>query len=656
MKLSRNQNSGVRSQESGVRISKGLKWVGASAPTLGLKPKPAWIRARVDRLRSIFIYLRVRHRRVNNCSLIFQTLLLFLAIHLSITPSFAAQQPPEEKVVVTANAYPVPFENLSRTVTVFTREDIGYLPVHSIADVLALAASADMRSRAPFGLQADIKLRGSAYSQALILVDGVRINDSQTGHHNSDFPVQLQDVERIEVLLGPGSSIYGADAFGGIINIITRGHAEPFSASVSGGSHGFVEGSFSAGLHKAQIEQSISASGNRSSGFEYDRDFCSIAISSRTHFGDKSKLTVSYINKEFGANSFYGPAPSKEWTNQTFVSFEHKSNGTLFQGYYRTHGDRFLYDIRSPGLFENRHRTHSTGISAKSRYKLTDAGSITLGGEAGGDWIASSNLGNHAFARTSLFSEFQWTPVKTLAVYPGLRFDYYSNFGSAVSPSLSGSWWILPRIRLRSSMGRAFRIPTFTELYYRDPNNEANPSLKPESSWSEEIGTDVIPAKNWTASVNFFARQERNVIDWIRTSAAEKWRTSNIRRLHTTGFEIGIERSLGSQGRLETHYSRISTDAGFIHYTSKYVLDYARDSWSASTRFPIPLALIYQQTLTYKRRANGQSYWLLDGRVERRFRRFSASIDFTNLFDTRYQEIVGVDMPGRWFTLNLRTR
>jgi iron complex outermembrane receptor protein len=585
---------------------------------------------------------------------------LILIIVLAVAPGFAAQQPPDERVVVTANAYPVPFENLARTVTVFTREDISNLGARSIADVLAQAASADIRPRSPFGVQADISLRGSDFSQVLILVDGMRINDSQTGHHNSDFPVQLQDIERIEVLLGPGSSIYGADAFGGIVNIITRRAAEPVRASVSAGQYGLVEGSFSAAFHDGSFGQSISATANRSSGFEYDRDFQTIAVSARTNIGDRSALFASYTNKEFGANGFYGPAPSKEWTNQTFVSFEHNYDGpsgtkALFQGYYRTHGDRFLYDVQSPGLNENDHRTHATGILAKARYQLADAESLTLGGEVGGDWIASSNLGNHAFARASLFTELEWTFGKAV-VYPGLRFDYYSNFGSAASPSLSGSWWVLPRLRLRSSVGRAFRIPTFTELYYRDPNNEGNPSLKPESAWSEELGADLIPARSWLGSLTFFSRQERNVIDWIRSSAAQKWQSSNIRSLRTEGVEIGLERSLGAGARLATHYSRISTDAGAINYTSKYVLDYARDSWSASACLPIPLALKVQQTLSYKRRADGRSYWLLDGGLERPFGRFTASVGYTNLLDSRYQEILGVDMPGRWFTAGLRTR
>jgi outer membrane cobalamin receptor len=576
-------------------------------------------------------------------------------------PAYALQQPPEETVVVTANAYPVPFENLSRTVTVLTREDINKLPVRSVADILAQVSSVDMRSRSPFGLQSDISLRGSSFAQVLILVDGVRINDSQTSHHNSDFPVQLQDIERVEVLLGAGSSIYGADAFGGIVNIITRRHAETAHASVSGGQYGFFEGSFSIGLRKGKLEQSISGSANRSSGFEYDRDFRSIAFSARTNVGSHFGLFFSHLNKEFGANDFYGPSPSKEWTNQSLVALEQTYEGSsgvkaVFQEYYRTHGDRFLYDIHTPGLYENQHRTHAARAVAKVRLEFADAASLALGGEVGGDWILSSNLGDHSFASTSGFGELQWKLGKTVVVYPGIRLDYYSNFGAAASPSLSGSWWMLPRVRLRSSVGRAFRIPTFTELYYRDPSHQASPSLKPESAWSADIGADFVPARNWLGSLTLFSRHERNVIDWVRSYPDEKWRTFNIRRLHTAGVEIGIERSLGSKGRLATHYSRVTVDPGPVDYLSKYVLDYARDAWNASASFPIAFKLEYRQSLRYKRRIDGRSYWLLDGRLEHGFRQFVAAVDFTNLLNSQYQDVIGVDMPGRWFIMSLSTR
>lgn len=573
----------------------------------------------------------------------------------------AAQQARDETVVVTAQVNPVPFENLSRDVTVLTRQDIENLPARSIADVLALASPVDMRARSPFGLQSDMSIRGSSFSQVLVMVDGVRINDSQTGHHNSDFPVQLQDVERIEVLLGPGSSIYGADALGGIVNIITRKNFERARASVSGGEHGFMEGSLSVGFGKGKVKQSISVTGNRSSGFQYDRDFRSIGVSARTGIGSGASFFVSHVNKEFGANGFYGPSPSREWTDQTFVSFERKHEGApgrmrLVQGYFRTHGDRFLYDERVPGMFESRHRTYSAGGLVKARYGLGDASSVTLGGELGGDWIRSGNLGDHAFARSSLFGEIEWRTGKTSVIYPGLRLDYYSTFGTAASPSLSGSWWVLPRVRLRSSAGRAFRIPTFTELYYRDPNHEASASLRPESAWSAEAGVDFVPAEGWLAFGTVFSRRERDVIDWIRRDAAEKWRTSNIRKLRTSGAEIGLERRLGSGAGISARYTRLSAGAGDVDYLSKYVLDYARHSWASSAFFPLPAGLRYRQSLSYKKRSDGRSYWLLDGRLERDFAPFTAAVDVTNLLNTGYQEVLGIDMPGRWLVVTLRTR
>jgi len=586
--------------------------------------------------------------------------LVILAV-IGAAGMLSAQELAEEKVVVTANAYPVPFENLARAVSVLTSADIGNVPVRSLLDAVAHTVAMDIRPRSPLGMQADISMRGSSFSQVLVLVDGVRINDSQTGHHNADFPVQMQDVERVEILRGPGSSLYGADALGGIVNIITRRGVEPARFSITWGQNGLVEGSFGAGVRKGDWEQSLSVTAGRAAGFMFDRDFRHISLSSRTRMGSDSTLFISHVNKEFGAHGFYGPSPSREWTNQTFVSFEHRSGNTsgpehTYLAYYRTHGDRFLYDIRAPGFFENTHRTHAAGAMAKARRILDHAFALALGAEVGGDWIRSSNLGDHAYVRTSLYGEGQWTPRSTVVLYPGLRVDCYSRFGVALSPSVSGSWWIKPRLRLRSSAGRAFRIPSFTELYYRDPNHQAESALKPESAWAAEIGADLVPARGWIASLAVFRRHERNVIDWVRNSPGEKWRTANLRRIKTSGLELGAEREIKQHGRISINYSFISIDAGRVDYSSKYVLDYARHCGSVAASFSLPLALRYQQRLIYKMRSGGRSYWLVDGRLERDFGRFTAAIDGTNLLNTHYQEVVGVDMPGRWLALSVRAR
>jgi len=212
---------------------------------------------------------------------------------------------------VTAAASPVELGSVTRTVTVITREQIEALPAASVADVLRLASSVDVRARGIMGVQSDFAVRGANFGQMLVLVDGVRLNDAQSGHHNGDIPVPLDAVERIEILQGPGSAIFGADAFGGTVNVITR-RTSSSSFEVRGGADDYAGGSGQWGIAHGGTSELLTASADRSSGFMYDRDFRTTVLRSRTAFG-RSNVSVSYLWKEFGANNFYGGnAPSRD--------------------------------------------------------------------------------------------------------------------------------------------------------------------------------------------------------------------------------------------------------------------------------------------------------------------------------------------------------
>ncbi|MGH9241764.1 MAG: TonB-dependent receptor, partial [Vicinamibacterales bacterium] len=139
---------------------------------------------------------------------------LLLGFAVATGSSAAAQTtipPYRQTVVVTAATTPVEMGTVTRTLTVITREQIEALPAHSVADILRLAASVDVRARGVRGMQTDFAIRGANFGQMLVLVDGVRLNDAQSGHHNGDIPVSLDEVERIEILHGPGSALFGAD-------------------------------------------------------------------------------------------------------------------------------------------------------------------------------------------------------------------------------------------------------------------------------------------------------------------------------------------------------------------------------------------------------------------------------------------------------------
>ena len=150
----------------------------------------------------------------------------------------------------------------------------------------------------------------------------------------------------------------------------------------------------------------------------YDRDFVTTMARSQTTFGERTRVSASWLLKEFGANNFYGGnAPSREWTNQTLLTLNHQLGdraGWAFAtvGSYRTHGDRFVFDQTRPELSDNRHRTHAA-IGALLATRRLSGGSVTIGAEVGQDWIRSSNLGDHELSRLSGFAEWR-QPARTV--------------------------------------------------------------------------------------------------------------------------------------------------------------------------------------------------------------------------------------------------
>jgi iron complex outermembrane recepter protein len=564
-----------------------------------------------------------------------------------------AQEPIQEHVVVTATAAPARFAEVPRSVMVLTREQIQRLPVRSVDELLSYVATVDVRTRGPAGVQADFSIRGASFGQALVLLDGVRLNNPQSGHHNSDIPVLLQDVERVELLAGPGASLHGADAFGGAVNIITRRDGRTRQGSVSVGADGFVDGHVTADLRRATVAAAFS----RSDGFTADRDFRTMTAGVRVPVGERTQLALSHVDKEFGAAGFYGPSPSREWTSQTMVTggrtlAERSGWQPSVGASYRTHGDRFLWNARRPGEFENHHRTHMAAASLRADRVLSDATRLHVGAEAGQDWIASSNLGDHTIARGSALAEIRHRAGSRASLTSGLRYDAYTRFGSSWSPSVAASVWLAAPVRVRTSVGHAFRVPTFTELYYTDPAHRASDDLRPERGWTYDAGIDWMPGPGWVASATTFVRRDRDVIDWVRESTAQRWRTANVQRLATAGLELGIRRLTGA-GVVDVQYAWLSSDAAHVASLSKYVLDFARHRFVASASTTLPWQLGLGGRLGFTHRADGREYALVDVRLSRRVGRARVFVEATNLLDAEYEEVRGVDMPGRWMRVGL---
>jgi iron complex outermembrane receptor protein len=585
--------------------------------------------------------------------------------HTTTTVSPSDQLDPEqqqfqERVVVTGSVAPAPLGNLGRRLAVISADDVEALPFDAVGDVLRVLSSVDVRARGPFGVQNDFALRGANYGQTLVMVDGARLNDAQAGHHNGDVPVPLAAIDRIEVLPGGGSSLHGADAFGGTINIITRRSITGWRADLSGGSFGSLDASASGGLAKGAIAHTFAASFSRSSGFMADRDHKVFTGSYRMAAGDRTSLLLGYADKAFGANRYYGPAPSREWTTQTLVNLEQRVLrrdrwSATVDAFYRTHSDHFIYDETQPSLSENRHRTHAIGADLKVRFTASEKTEVSVGAAGGGDWVRSTNLGDHDFGRGSLFAELQQRLGDRVIVSPGVRFDGYNTFGSSWSPSLAVSAWSSPRVKWRAAAGHSFRVPTFTELYYHDPNNQGSADLKPEHAWTTDVGADLFLARGWSAAGTVFGRWEDNVIDWMRSSPTDRWVSTNVRDVRSHGIEGALHRSLGSHGMAMVQYTWQRLSADSLGVLSKYVLDYSTRSLAVAGAAHAGLWSVGPR-LEYKHRIDGRAYWVLDARVGRRLGDWEIFLDAANLLDQQYQEITGVAMPGRWAKLGIRRR
>jgi outer membrane cobalamin receptor len=412
------------------------------------------------------------------------------------------------------------------------------------------------------------------------------------------------------------------------------------------------------------VREVLSAAVDRSAGFMVERGFVTAGVSSRTLLGERTGLLASYLWKDFGANGFYGPAPSHEWTNQTLVAADHRMG--VAAGWqlgatasYRTHGDHFLFDVRRPGVSENRHRTHAVLTALRASRAAGTRGSITTGVEVGADWVRSTNLGDHDTRRVSGFAEWRYAPTASTQLDAGLRVDRYTEFGTASSPSLGLGWWPLDGVRLRASAGRAFRVPTFTERYYSDPANFARPEVHAETAWAEEAGLDVFPADGWSASATVFSRQDHDVIDWLRPTTAERWRTYNIRDVDTVGAEFSVRRGWSDGSFVQGGYTVLDVRAAAVTQLSKYVLDYAPHSVVGAGSLALPAGLRFAPRLEIKRRTRStgtSEYVVADLRLSREYSDFEIGIEGTNLGNASYQEVLGVQMPGRAVALTVAFR
>jgi outer membrane cobalamin receptor len=587
----------------------------------------------------------------------FSFLLSFLlCLQASAQQTAPALPTTQQTVEVTTTIPPIPLSESNRAVETLDTRDQPIL-FNNFTDYLRQDPSLNLQARSPNGVQADLSIRGTTFEQSLILLDGLRINDPETGHLNLDIPVPLGAISRIEVLHGSGSTFYGSDAIGGAVNLITE---QPRNLGLAGkfgaGNYGSLEQHLRADYATRPISEQLSASRDTSNGFMPDRNYSSNALASETWLNllkaGTTNVLLAASDRPYGADQFYGPYDSWERTKGWFAALQQQLGQRTSASYaYRRHTDLFVLLLDNPDYYRNNHVTTAWQSALRRADTVGRNGTLSYGLEANGDSIHSTNLGVHARNQGAGYANLTWRVRDRLSLSIGGREQVFSGGDSVFSPSVAAGYALTSTLRLRASAGHGYRLPTYVDLYYSDPTTIGNPNLKPESSWSYEGGADWNPGNGrLTLTATAFRLQQKNGIDYSKYDLAKPWQATNVANFAYNGAEAALSLHLPASQLLALSYTAIQASSPPPGLISEYTFNYAAQSALLVWSGPLPAKfhqLSIRNHLAVLQKTQKTAYPLWDFSLARNTGNFRPYLRLLNLSNTGYQEIPGVPLQGR---------
>ncbi len=569
-----------------------------------------------------------------------------------------------ETMVVLGTATPVPLAESQRSVEILPVKGQS-LAAESPQDFLRADSSVFLEERGAGGGQADLVLRGGSFEQTLVLLDGFRINDAQTSHHNLDLPVPLEAMDSIQVLEGAGSTLHGVDALSGVVDFLTAA-PDHDSIFLRGGDGSFEsnEETLMAGATHGRWSGRLTGERNFSTGFMADRDYRNEDTSAESWLGSPlgvTDLLFAVSDRSFGANQFYGDYPSWERTKGWFGGVR-QDLGTQTEAAfaYRRHTDEFVLFRDDPSIYENNHIDGSWQGSLRRTESLPAKTLLLMGLEADGDSIHSNNLGVHARNQGAGYVDVDLRPAKkrwSLSV--GAREEIFSGGALAVfSPELAGSLRLASSLKLRATGGYGFRIPTYTDLYYSDPSTQGNASLKPESAWTADGGVDWTPSAKVTLSATGFYSQQHETIDYVKSATPNPylpancpeniWCADNLNGLHFAGVETSFTWIPNKSQAVRIEWTALHGAQTALHgLESEYVFNYPVENVHVSWTWAMGHNIVLTNAVQLAQRYQQTLYPVWNATLTRDAWKVRPYLRLMNASNTGYQEISGVNMPPR---------
>lgn len=632
-----------------------------------------------------------------------QLYIFFLLFLIALNELVIAQSKELDSVTVTASLVPQQEKETGRNILSINGSYIQNLPINSIDELLKYLPGIEVQQRGSQGAQSDIIIRGGTFQQVLVVIDGIRINEPLTGHFNGNIPIHPADISRIEIIKGAASAVYGSDAIGGVINIITNKNNSAKKAvlntGLKWGSFGQRNTNFWWGISKDKWTFSLAAVSNKADGETlrgttgyFKNEFVTAKVDYQ--FKQGWKLNILHITSanDFNAQNFYttfksDTAAETVKSNWTRLSLSKESQTIRLKTdiAYKKLND--FYRFNPSGSFNE---NASSLFIAQSQIinTINPNNQLVAGIQYISKKIASNDRGNHFLAHAGSFLILTHKFRNNFNLNESIRLDWDGSYGWVIIPQINGSWE-KGHITVRSSISKGVRDADFTERYnnYNKPlvtsGSIGNPNLQTEKSWSYEVGIDyrINSAFKWSATL--FYRNQKDLIDWSQTSYAYMPRTINL--VPTGYYSLANNLSSVQTSGLESDFNytkswsekkKFRLMTGFIWQNSRdadntpsfYISSHAKFLWNQqilfrNNRLEFVFSSIYKvrnkQTASVINTELSANYFVLNGKFSYYLMNSSQAnvfIESLNMLHEKYSDVLGAIMPGRSICAGIQIR
>lgn len=573
-----------------------------------------------------------------------------------------------DEIVTTATRTAQPLGRVGSSVSVITAAEMERRQYSFVHEALATVPGLTVSQNGAFGGVASVRIRGALSEQTLVLLDGVQVNDPSSPGGGFNFAtLDPNDIARIEVLRGPQSTLYGSNAIGGVINIITKkgGQGLGINAFAEGGSYATFRGGVTASGADERFDYRLSASGITSDGISkadsrdgnserdgHDNITLSSNVGMKVVDGFRLEGGVHYSGSRTeydGWGPVTGVADSDDYTKSKELTVHGRALVTLYDGAFENSVAVAYNDITrdnfTNGLPSFAAEGSRLAFSYQGNVRLAEGTILTAGAETAEEKIATATE-NAAITTSSVYAQAQVLVLDALTVTGGVRYDNHEEFGGVTTFRATAAYPLAATgTTFRASWGEGFKAPTpFQLTFFCCGVGGPNLALKPEQSKGWDVGVEqAFFGDKVRASVTYFHQNTDNLIDF------DIGNYRNIDKTRARGVEVGLMLAPVTWFTVDANY----THTAAIDRLTGLDLAFLPKNKASVTVTVHPVERLTLSVGALYRGERVDSYGAVDDwlRVDLRAAyKLTESLDLygriDNLFDAKYQEVFGYGTPG----------